>query len=44
MNFILEKLYYPYFFYTDKPYFFTAFSKFLSLPFPYFSVDGHLKA
>ena len=31
-------------FYTDNPYFFTTFSKFLSLLFPYFSVDGHLKA
>ena len=31
-------------FYADNPYFFTTFSEFLSLLFPYFSVDGHLKA
>ena len=31
-------------FYTDNPYFFTTFSKFVPLLFPYFSVDGHLKA
>ena len=31
-------------FYTNNPYFFPTFSKFLSLLFPYFSVVGHLKA
>ena len=31
-------------FYTDNPYFFTSFSKFVSLLFPYFFVEGHLKA
>ena len=29
---------------TDNPYFFTTFSKFVSLPFPYFFVEGHLNA
>ena len=31
-------------FYTDNPYFFTTFSKFLSILFLYFFVEGHLKA
>ena len=44
MNFIFGKALLSLLFYTDNPYFFTPFSKFLSLLFPYFSVDGHLKA
>ena len=44
MNFIFGKALLSLLFYTDNPYFFTTFSKFLSLLFPYFSVDGHLKA
>ena len=44
MNFIFEKALLSLLFYTDNPYFFTTFSKFVSLLFPYFSVDGHLKA
>ena len=44
MNFIFGKALLSLHFYTDNPYFFTTFSKFLSLLFPYFSVDGHLKA
>ena len=40
MNFIFGKAYYPYFF----TLIITTFSKFLSLLFPYFSGDGHLKA
>ena len=39
----MEKPYYPYFF-TPIISTFHSFSKFLSLLFPYFSVDGHLKA
>ena len=31
-------------FYTNNLYFFTTFPKFLSLLFPYFFVEGHLKA
>ena len=31
-------------FYTNNPYFFTSFPKFLSLLFPYFFVERHLKA
>ena len=35
----------PSFFYTNNPYFFTTyFSKFLSLLFPYFFIEGHMKA
>ena len=44
MNFIFGKALLSLLFYTYNPYFFTTFSKFLSLLFPYFSVDGHLKA
>ena len=44
MNFIFDKPLISLLFYTDNPYFFTTFSKFLSLLFPYFSVDEHLKA
>ena len=44
MNFIFGKALLSLLFYTDNPYFFTTFFKFLSLLFPYFSVDGHLKA
>ena len=44
MNFIFGKALPSLLFYTDNPYFFTTFSKFFSLLFPYFSVDGHLKA
>ena len=44
MNFIFGKALLSLLFYTDNPYFFTTFSKFVSLLFPYFSVDGHLKA
>ena len=44
MNFILEKALLSLLFNSYNPYFFTTFSKFLSLLFPYFSVDGHLKA
>ena len=44
MNFIFGKVLLSLLFYADNPYFFTTFFKFLSLLFPYFSVDGHLKA
>ena len=44
MNFIFGKALLSLLFYTDNPYFFTIFSKFLSLLFPYFAVDWHLKA
>ena len=44
MNFIFGKALLSLLFYTDNPYLFTTFSKILSLLFPYFSVDGHLKA
>ena len=44
MNFIFGKALLSLLFYNDNPYFFTTFSKILSLLFPYFSVDGHLKA
>ena len=44
MNFVLGKALLSLLFSTDNPYFFTTFSEFLSLLFPYFSVDGHLKA
>ena len=44
MNFVLGKALLSVLFYTDNPYFFITFSKFLSLLFPYFSVDVHLKA
>ena len=44
MNFVLGKALLSLLFYTDNPYFFTTFSKILPLLFPYFSVDGHLKA
>ena len=44
MDFIFGKALLSLLFYTNNPYFFTTFSKFLSLLFPYFSVDGHLKA
>ena len=44
MTFIFGKSLLSLFFYTDNPYFFTTFSTLLSLPFPYFFVDGHLKA
>ena len=44
MNFIFGKALLSLLFYIEYPYFFTTFSKFLSLLFPYFSVDGHLKA
>ena len=43
MNFIFGKALLFLLFYTDNSYFFTTFSKFLSLLFPFFSVDGHLK-
>ena len=44
MNFIFGKALLSLLFYTDNLYLFTTFSKFLFLLFPYFSVDGHLKA
>ena len=44
MNFNLGKALLSLLFYTNNPYFFTTFSKFVSLLFPYFSVDEHLKA
>ena len=44
MNFVLGKALLSLLFYTDNPYFFTTFSKFVPLLFPYFFVDGHLKA
>ena len=44
MNFIFGKALLSLLFYTDNPYFLSTFSKFLSLLFPYFSGDGHLKA
>ena len=44
MSFIFGKALLSLLFYTYNPYIFTTFSKFLSLLFPYFSVDGHLKA
>ena len=43
MNFELRKALLSLLFYTDDPYFFTTFSKFLSLLFPYFLVEEHLK-
>ena len=44
MNFIFGKALLSLLFYTDNLYFFTTFSIFVFLLFPYFSVDGHLKA
>ena len=44
MTFIFGKALLSLLFYTNNHYFFTTFSKFLSLLFPYFSVDGHLKS
>ena len=44
MIFVLIKALLFLLFYTDNPYFFTTFSNFLSLLFPYFFVEGHLKA
>ena len=44
MNFVLGKVLQSLLFYIDNPYFFTNFSKLLSLLFPLFSVAGHLKA
>ena len=44
MNLVLGKALLSLPFHTDNLYFFTTFSEFLSLLFPYFSVDGHLKA
>ena len=44
MNFHLQKPYYPYFFTPIIPTFSLLFQKILSLLFPHFSVDGHLKA
>ena len=41
MSFVLQKALLSLLFYTDNLYFFTTF---LSLLFPYFSVDVHLKA
>ena len=44
MNFLLGKALISLLFYLDNPYFFTTFSKFVSLRFPYFFVEGYLKA
>ena len=44
INFVLGKALLSLLFYTNNPYFFTSFPKFLSLLFPYFFVEGHLKA
>ena len=44
INFVLGKALLSLLFYTNNPYFFTTISKILSLPFPYFFVEGHLKA
>ena len=44
MIFVLGKALLSLLFYTDNPYFLTTFSKFLFLLFPYFFVEGHLKA
>ena len=44
MNFELVKSLLSLLFYTFNPYFFTTFSKFVSLLFPYFFVEEHLKA
>ena len=44
MNFEHAKALLSLLFYTENPYIFTTFSKFLSLLFPYFFVEEHLKA
>ena len=44
MLFVLGKALLSLLFYTNNPYFFTTFFKFLYLLFPYFFVEGHLKA
>ena len=43
INFLLGKALLSLLFYTNNRYFFTTFPKFLSLLFPYFFVEGHLK-
>ena len=44
INFVLGKALLSLLFYTNNRNFFTTFPKFLSLLFPYFFVEGHLKA
>ena len=44
INFVLGKALLSLLFYTNNPYFFTTFPKCLALLFPYFFVEGHLKA
>ena len=44
INFVLGKALLSLLFYTNNPYFFTTFPKFLSLVFPSFFVERHLKA
>ena len=41
INFLIGNALLSLLFYTDNPYFFTTFSKFSSLLFSCFSVDGH---